>query len=106
MLLRQEVMLVYLSLEEVSGDNFAPVTVEEGKGSRESGSGDTPEDGLSDHTSPARLCGVDSYTQTSDRLQPQWTCIRTLVEEVVEEQRLEVLVLLVGGSDITKEHTL
>jgi hypothetical protein len=36
----------------------------------------------------------------------QWLFIRTLVEEVIEEQRLEVLVLLVSGSDVTKEHTL
>lgn len=81
--------VITLSLEEVGGNHFTPVTIEEGKGSRESGGGNTPEASLSDDTPPSGLCFVNS-----------------LVEEVVEEQRLEVLVLLVSGSDVTKEHTL
>ena len=78
-----------MSLEEVSGDNLAPVTIEEGKSSGESGGGDTPEDGLGDDATPAGLCLVDG-----------------LVEEVVEEQRLKVLRLLVGRGDVTEEDRL
>ena len=78
-----------MSLEEVSGDNLAPVTIEEGKSSGESGGGDTPENSLSNDSPPAGLSLVNS-----------------LVEEVVEEQGLELAVLLVSCGDVTKEDTL
>ena len=78
-----------MSLEEVSGDNLAPITIEEGKSSGESGGGDTPEDGLGDDATPAGLRLVDG-----------------LVEEVVEEQRLESSGLLLSRSDVTKEDGL
>lgn len=51
--------VVTLGLEDVGGDNLAPVAVQEGKGCREGRSGDTPEDGLSDDASPARLSLMD-----------------------------------------------
>jgi hypothetical protein len=51
--------VVTLSLKDVSGDDLAPVTVQEGQSCREGRGGDTPEDGLSDDTPPARLCFVD-----------------------------------------------
>ena len=78
-----------MSLEEVSGDNLAPVTIEEGKGSGESGGGDTPETSLGNDSPPAGLSLVNS-----------------LVEEVVEEQRLKVAVLLVRSGDVAKEDRL
>ena len=78
-----------MSLEEVSGDNLAPVTIEEGKSSGESGGGDTPENSLSNDSPPAGLSLVNS-----------------LVEEVVEEQGLELAVLLVGGGDVLQEDRL
>lgn len=58
----------YLSLEEVSWDDLAPVAIEEREGGAECGGRDTPEDGLCDNASPAGL-----------RL------VHGLVEEVVEE---------------------
>lgn len=79
----------YLSLEEVGGNNLAPVTIEEGKSGGESGSRDTPENSLSDDTPPTGLRLVDG-----------------LVEEVIEEQRLKLAVLVVSGGDVTKENTL
>lgn len=79
----------YLCLEKVGGDDLTSVAIEEGKGSGEGGGGNTPENGLRDDTPPARLRFVSS-----------------LVEEVVEEQRLKVAILLVGGGDVTKENTL
>ena len=78
-----------MSLEEVSGDNLAPVTIEEGKSSGESGGGDTPENSLGNVSPPAGLSLVNS-----------------LVEEVVEEQRLEARVLLVRRCDVTEEDRL
>jgi hypothetical protein len=44
-----------LGLEEVSRDDLAPVTIEEGQGSAEGGCWDTPENGLSNNTSPSGL---------------------------------------------------
>lgn len=51
--------VVTLGLEDVGRNDLAPVTVQERKGRRESGSGDTPENGLSDDTPPAGLSLVD-----------------------------------------------
>ena len=52
--------LTYLTLEKVGGHDLATVAIEEGEGSAESGSRNTPEDGLCDDTPPAGLGGVDS----------------------------------------------
>lgn len=81
--------VVALSLQEVGRDDLTTVAVEEGKSSAEGRSRDSPEDGLGDNATPAWLGGVDS-----------------LVEEVVEEKRLEALVLLERSGNITKEDTL
>jgi len=78
--------VITLSLEKGSRETFGSVTVEEGEGGGESGSGDTPESTLSDDSAPSRLSLVDG-----------------LVEEVVEEKVLEVLVLLVSVGDVTEE---
>ena len=51
--------VVTLSLEDISGDNLAPVTVQESKSRREGWGGDTPENGLSDDTPPAGLSFLD-----------------------------------------------
>lgn len=51
--------VITLGLEDVGSDDLAPVTVQEGKSSRESRSGNTPENGLSNNTPPAGLCRVD-----------------------------------------------
>ena len=79
----------HLRLEDVGGHDLAAVAVEERKSGREGGSRDTPEDGLRDDATPTRLRLVDG-----------------LVEEVVEEQRLEVAVLLVRSGDVAKEDRL
>lgn len=83
------VKVAYLCLEDVRGDDLTPVAVEERQSSAEGRRRDTPEDGLSDDASPAGLRLVDG-----------------LVEEVVEEQRLKVGRLRVGGGDVTKENGL
>ena len=51
--------VITLSLEEVGRNNFTAVTVEEGKSSAESRSGNTPENGLSDHATPSGLSLCD-----------------------------------------------
>ena len=51
--------VITLSLEDISGDDLAPVTVQEGKSCRESRGGNTPENGLSDDAPPAGLSLVD-----------------------------------------------
>jgi hypothetical protein len=51
--------VITLSLEDIGGNDLAPVTVQEGKSCREGRGGDTPENGLSDDTPPARLSLVD-----------------------------------------------
>lgn len=79
----------YLSLDEVGRDDFAPVTIEECQGGAERGGGDTPEDSLSDDAPPTGL-----------------SLVHSLVEEVVEEQRLEARVLLVRRRDVTEEDRL
>jgi hypothetical protein len=79
----------YLRLEDVRRDDLRAVAIEERERSAERRSGDTPEDSLSDDSSPAGLRVVDS-----------------LVEEVVEEQGLELVVLLVGLGDIVQEDRL
>lgn len=76
----------YLSLEEVGGNDLAPVAIEEGKRSAEGRDRDTPDHRLCDDAPPAGLRLVDG-----------------LVEEIVEQHRLELVVLLVGGGDVTKE---
>ena len=58
---RVSTKVVTLSLEDVGGDDLAPVTVQEGKGCREGRSGDTPEDCLGDDAPPARLSLVDGW---------------------------------------------
>ena len=52
--------VITLSLEDIGRDDLAPITVQESKSCREGGSGDTPEDGLSDDAPPAGLSFVDS----------------------------------------------
>jgi len=47
-------------LKQVGWNDLTPVTIKEGKSSAESGSGDTPENSLSDDTPPAWLSFVDS----------------------------------------------
>lgn len=79
----------HLSLQDVGRDDLAPVAVEEGKGRAECWRGDTPDGGLSDDTPPARLSLVNS-----------------LVEEVVEQERLELGVGLICVCDITEEDRL
>lgn len=81
--------MAYLGLEEVGGDDLAPVAVEECKRCAECGDGDTPDHRLRDDAPPAGLRLVDS-----------------LVEEVVEQQRLELVVLLVRSGDVTEEDGL
>ena len=79
----------HLRLEDVRGDDLAAVAVEEREGGGEGGGGDAPENGLRNDAAPAGL-----------RL------VRGLVEEVVEEERLEVRRLLVRGGDVTEEDGL
>jgi hypothetical protein len=52
--------VIALRLYEIGGENFTAVPVEEGKGCAERRDGDTPEGGLSNDPSPARLCCMDS----------------------------------------------
>lgn len=78
--------LVSLGLEEVGGELLGPVAVKEGEGGREGRGGDAPEGGLGDDASPAGLGLVDG-----------------LVEEVVEQERLELGLLAEGGGDVTQE---
>lgn len=51
----------HLSLNDVSGNNFTPVTIEEGKSSAEGRGRNSPENSLCDNASPTRLRLVDSY---------------------------------------------
>lgn len=51
--------VITLGLEDVGRNDLGPVAVEEGKSGGEGGRGDTPEDGLSDHTPPAGLSLVN-----------------------------------------------
>lgn len=51
--------VITLSLEDVSRDDLAPVTVQKGESGRESRGWNTPENGLSDDTPPAGLCFED-----------------------------------------------
>jgi len=51
--------VVTLSLEDIGGNDLAPVTVQKGKSCREGRSGNAPENGLSYDTPPARLGLVD-----------------------------------------------
>ena len=53
--------VVSLSLEDVGGNDLAPVTVQEGKSCRECRSWNTPENGLSDDTPPTGLSLVNGY---------------------------------------------
>jgi len=55
--------VVTLSLDNVGRDDLAPVPVQEGESSRESRSGDAPENGLSDDTPPAGLCLADGVNE-------------------------------------------
>lgn len=48
-----------LSLEDVGGDDLRPVAIKEGKSGAESRGRDTPQDGLSNDATPARLRLVD-----------------------------------------------
>ena len=48
--------VITLGLEDVGGNDLAPVTIQEGESRRESRSGNTPENGLSDDAPPAWLC--------------------------------------------------
>lgn len=52
--------VIALTLNEISWENVAAVAVEEGKGRAECREGNSPEDCLSNDTSPAWLCFVDS----------------------------------------------
>ena len=79
----------HLGLEKVGGDDLAPVTIEEGKSGGERRGRDTPENSLGVDTPPTGLSLVDG-----------------LVEEVIEEQRFEVVVLLVRSGDIAQEDRL
>ena len=79
----------HLCLQKVSGDNLAPVTVEESKRGAERRGGDTPEGSLGVDTPPAGLGFVNGF-----------------VEEVVEEEGLEAGILDVGGGDVTEEDRL
>jgi hypothetical protein len=81
--------VITLSLEEVGRHDLTTVAVEEGKRSAKGRGRDTPENGLSDDATPAGLCLVDG-----------------LVEEVVEQKRLELGGLGVGCRNITKEDGL
>jgi len=77
---------VTLSLQEVRWQGLGPVAVEEGQRSREGRCRNTPEGGLGDDASPAWLSLVDG-----------------LVEEVIEEQRLELGLAAEGRGDVTEE---
>ena len=57
----QEKKGLYLCLQDVSRNNFAPVAIEECQSRAESRSGNTPKDCLSDHTPPTRLSLVDGF---------------------------------------------
>ena len=52
--------VIALPLNEIRWEYVAAVAVEEGKSRAECREGNSPEDGLSNDTSPARLCFVDS----------------------------------------------
>lgn len=52
--------VIALPLNEISWENIAAIAVEEGKGCAECRDGNSPENGLSNDTSPAWLCFVDS----------------------------------------------
>lgn len=79
----------YLPLEDVRRDDLRAVSIEERKRSAERRGGDTPEDSLSDDSSPAGLSVVDS-----------------LLEEIVEQQGLELRSLLVRLGDVIQEDRL
>ena len=81
--------MAHLCLNEIGGNNFAAVSVEERESGAERGERDTPDDALSNDTPPAGLCFVNG-----------------LIEEVVEQERFKILVLLVRGGDVTEEDGL
>lgn len=51
--------VITLGLEDVGGDDLAPVAVQKGEGRRESRSWNAPENGLGNDTPPAGLCLAD-----------------------------------------------
>lgn len=51
--------VVALSLEDVGGNDLAPIPIQESKSRREGRGGNTPKDGLGDDTPPAGLGLVD-----------------------------------------------
>ena len=96
-----------MALEKVGGHNLATVAIEEGESSAECGSRNTPEDGLGDNAPPPRLSLVNSCQKRQlHRQYVQWARFLTLVEEVIEQQGFQLRVLLVSGSDVTKENAL
>ena len=50
----------HLSLNEISRDDLTPVAIEEGKSGAKGRRRYSPQNSLSNDTSPARLCLVDS----------------------------------------------
>lgn len=62
--------VITLSLEKVSGDDLAAVTIKECKGRAEGRCGNTPEDSLSNHTSPTGLGLVNSCKEYVNLLFP------------------------------------
>lgn len=91
--------VITLSLEDVGGDDLGPVAIEEGKSGGEGGRGDTPKNGLGNHTPPAGLRlvhGCETTRQGEKRVTTEEGMVeRTLVEEVVKEEGLELRLLLV-----------
>lgn len=81
--------VIALRLNKVCRYDLATVAIEERKRCAERGSWNAPEDGLSDDPPPTRL-----------RL------VHRLVEEVVEEERLKLVRLGIGRSDVVEEDRL
>lgn len=71
------------------GQSLGPVSVKERQGGRVSGDGDSPEGGLGDDPPPSGRSLLDGR-----------------LEEVVEQQRLELVVLLEGLGDVGQEDRL
>jgi hypothetical protein len=81
--------IVTLSLQKVRRHDLAPVAIKEGKSCAKCRGWDTPENSLSNDTSPARLGLVNGF-----------------VEEIVKEKGFQLRVFLVGRGDISQEDAL
>lgn len=95
----------YLSLKKVSGDDFAPVTVEECQGSAEGRRRNTPENSLSNDTPPSGLGALDGC-KTSQQRRLTDGVWHTILEEFIKKQGLQLGILGISCGDVLEENAL